>query len=41
MEYLLQVAMSTDRLGFLIAGSVLVGMGFLLGIVFWLTNLAK
>jgi hypothetical protein len=35
------VGMSMDQLGFLIAASVLVGTGVLLGIVFWLTNLAK
>jgi len=35
------VGMSMDRLGFLIAASVLVGTGVLLGIVFLLTNLAK
>ena len=35
------VGMSTDRLGLLITGSVFVGIGVLLGIVFLLTNLAK
>jgi len=33
------VGMSMDRLGFLIAASVLGGTGVLLGIVFWLTAL--
>jgi hypothetical protein len=33
------VGMSMDTLGFLIVASVLLGMGVLLGIVFWLTNL--
>jgi hypothetical protein len=33
------VGMSMDRLGFLIASSVLLGVGLLLGVVFWLTNL--
>ena len=35
------VGMSADRLGFLIAGSVLLGMSILLGVVFWLTKIAK
>ena len=35
------VGMSMDRLGFLIVASVLLGTGVLLGIVFWLTNVAK
>ena len=33
--------MCMDQLGFLIAASVLGGVGALLGIVFWLTNVAK
>ncbi len=33
--------MSADRLGFLIVASVLVGTSVLLGIVYWLTNVAK
>ena len=35
------VGMSMDKLGFLIVSSALVGTGVFLGIVFWLTNLAK
>jgi len=35
------VGMSMDKLGFLIAASVLVGLGALFGMVFWLTNVAK
>jgi hypothetical protein len=40
-EYLLQVGVSMDQLGLLIAASVLVGLGALFGIVFWLTNVAR
>ncbi len=35
------VGMSMDQLGLLIAASVLVGLGVLSGIVFWLTQVAK
>jgi hypothetical protein len=35
------VGISADQLGLLIAASVLAGLGTLLGVVFWLTNVAK
>jgi hypothetical protein len=40
-RYRTLVGMSMDQLGLLIAASVLAGLGALLGIVFWLTNVAK
>ena len=39
--YRTRLGMGPDQIGLLIAASILVGLGTLLGIVFYLTNVAK